>query len=175
MNATDDSIPALDTVRAFLNPDYEGRIVMLGIGNRLRGDDGAGPVVIDKLKEKYDSSECSLGFSYRKMFLDAGESPEDWFIRILDSKPEVVIVVDAMDFQAEPGSIAVCGSETLPDSFCFSTHRLPLKSLISLWEQGGIKTIVLAIQPENICLGEEITPHVKTSVDLLIQVLTHWE
>ena len=105
--------------------------------------------------------------------MDAGESPEDWFIRTLDLKPEVIIVVDAVDFQAEPGSIAILEPEALPESLCFSTHRLPLKSLLQLWGKDGSKTLVLAIQPENLGFGQGLSPRVKRSIDHLVELLPH--
>jgi len=32
-----------------------GKIVFVGIGNSMRGDDGLGPVLVERLKDKVDS------------------------------------------------------------------------------------------------------------------------
>ena len=161
----------LGSLLTFLHPRFRGQVVIVGIGNRFWGDDGAGPELITRLEEKWKLYESES--HAQRFFVDAGESPEDWFIRILDLKPEVIIVVDAVDFQAEPGSIAILEPEALPESLCFSTHRLPLKSLLQLWGKDGSKTLVLAIQPENLGFGQGLSPRVKRSIDHLVELLPH--
>jgi hydrogenase 3 maturation protease len=158
----------LQSLKAFLHPSYPGRVVTLGIGNRLRGDDGAGPELVTRLKEKWVGDEKQDDSRDTRFFIDAGESPEDWFIRVLELHPEVIIVVDAVALQSEPGSVAVLEAQTLPESFLFSTHRLPLRSLLQLWGENDCKTLVLAIQPETLEFGQGLSPRVKESINQLI-------
>jgi hydrogenase 3 maturation protease len=155
----------LPSIKAFLHPSYPGRVLTLGIGNRLRGDDGAGPELVTRLREKW-------GIRGNRIFIDAGESPEDWFIRILELHPKVLIVVDAVALQAEPGSVAVLESQTLPESLLFSTHHLPLKSLLRLWGKNECKTLVLGIQPESLNFGQGLSLPVKKCIDQLIRFLS---
>lgn len=165
------SLPNLKSLAAFLHPRFQGRVAIIGIGNRFWGDDGAGPELITSLKEKWETQELEPNSSPQRLFVDAGECPEDWFIRILDLKPEVIIVVDAIDIQAEPGSFAVLEAETLPESFCFSTHRMPLRSLLNLWEKNGSETLVLAMQPESLGFGRGLSPRVGKTIDHLVGLL----
>jgi hydrogenase 3 maturation protease len=143
----------------------------MGIGNRLRGDDGAGPELIAKLQEKWDSQGYPLDSDAQTFFLDAGESPEDWFIRILDLTPEVIVVVDAVDLKVKAGSIAILEPSALPESSCFSTHRLPLRDLLTLWNQKSHVLVVLAIQPESLEFFQEISPSVRKAIDNLVELL----
>ncbi|MDI6776828.1 MAG: hydrogenase maturation protease [Syntrophales bacterium] len=165
------SLPNLESLTAFLHPRFQGRVAIIGIGNRFWGDDGAGPELITSLKEKWETWELESSSRAQRLFVDAGECPEDWFIRILDLKPEVIIVVDAVDLRAEPGSVAILKPESLPESFCFSTHRFSLKSLLELWEKNGSETLVLAIQPETLGFGQGLSYRVGESIDHLVGLL----
>lgn len=171
MNTPGDSQSSLESLVDFLHPHFPGQVVILGVGNRLRRDDRAGIEFIAKLKEKWCADTSPENFETKRLLVDAGEFPEDWFIRILDLKPEVLIVVDAVDIQAEPGSVAILDAEDLPESLCFSTHRLPLKRLLKLWEGNGSKTMVIAIQPESIDFGEELSPRVEMGINTLIKLM----
>jgi hydrogenase 3 maturation protease len=171
MNRHGDFQISLELLVDFLHPRFSGQVVLLGVGNRLRGDDRAGIEFIVKLREKWCANKSSANFEAKRLLVDAGEFPEDWFIRILDLKPEVVIVVDAVDIQSDPGSVAVLDVDALPESPCFSTHRLPLKNLLKLWEKNGSKTMVIAIQPENLDFGENLSPRVEMSINNLIRLM----
>ena len=162
----------LPSLKAFLHPSYPGRVVILGIGNRLRGDDGAGPELVARLKEKWEGDEIQDDLRGNRFFIDAEESPEDWFIRVLELQPKVLIAVDAVALQAEPGSVAVLEARTLPESLLFSTHRLPLRSLLKLWGENDCKTLVLAIQPESLNFGQGLSRQVKQSINQLISFLS---
>jgi len=168
--------PDLETLADLYSPSFQGRIAVIGIGNRLWGDDGAGPELLRKLREEWEVQEPRWNALRERFFIDAGEFPEDWFIRIVDLKPDVVLVIDAMDLQAEPGSIAILESAVLPEAFCCSTHRLPLRSLLHLWEKNGSKTLVLAVQPKDLIFREGLSPEVETSVDFLAGFFSqrHW-
>jgi hydrogenase 3 maturation protease len=162
----------LEALARLYSPCFEGRMAVIGIGNRLWGDDGAGPELLRRLKEEWEVQEPRPNSQRQRFFVDAGESPEDWFIRIVDLKPDVILVIDAMDLQAEPGSIAILDSEALPEALCCTTHRLPLRSLLNLWEKSGSSTLVLAIQPKDLIFNEGLSPEVKTSIDFLVPFLS---
>lgn len=168
--------PDLEALAGFYSPSFQGRVAVIGIGNRLWGDDGAGPELLRKLKEEWEVQESRWNALGERFFIDAGEFPEDWFIRILDLKPDVILVIDAMDLQAEPGSIAILELEALSEAFCCSTHRLPLRSLLHLWERNGSQTLVLAVQPKDLTFREGLSPEVETSVDFLAGFFSqrHW-
>ncbi len=157
----------LEALASLCSPPFQRRIAVIGIGNRLWGDDGAGPELLRKLEEEWGMQEPRLNSQGQCFFIDAGESPEDWLIRIADLKPDVILVIDAVDLQAEPGSIAILESEALPEAFCYSTHRLPLRTLLHLWEKSGSKALVLGIQPKDVIFSEGLSPEVKMSIDSL--------
>ena len=157
----------LEALASLCNPSLPRRTAVIGVGNRLWGDDGAGPELLRRLKEEWEVKETRLDSQGECFFIDAGESPEDWLIRIVDFKPDAILVIDAMDLHAEPGSIAILESEALPESFCYSTHRLPLRTLLQLWEKNGSKALVLGIQPKDVIFREGLSPEVEMSIDSL--------
>jgi len=157
----------LEALASLCNPSLPRRTAVIGVGNRLWGDDGAGPELLRRLKEEWEVQETRLNFQGQCFFIDAGDSPEDWLIRIADFKPELILVIDAMDLHSEPGSIAILESEAIPEAFCYSTHRLPLRTLLHLWEKSGSETLVLGIQPKELAFKEGLSPEVKMSIDSL--------
>jgi hydrogenase maturation protease len=157
----------LEALASLCNPSLPRRAAVIGVGNRLWGDDGAGPELLRRLKEEWEAQETRSNPQGECFFIEAGESPEDWLIRIVDLKPDVILVIDAMDLHAEPGSIAILQPEALPETFCCSTHRLPLRTLLHLWERSGSKTLVLGIQPKDVIFREGLSPEVEMSIDSL--------
>ena len=79
-----------------------GNIVVVGVGNLLRGDGGVGVLVAQRLKGR------GLGGS-----VVAEANPENFIAHIASRKPKVLIFVDAVDAGLEPGSVVLA---PLPDA-----------------------------------------------------------
>ena len=159
--------PDLEALAGFCHPSLSRRTAVIGVGNRLWGDDGAGPEFLDRLKKEWEDRETPSNSEGQVLFIDAGDFPEDWLIRIADLEPDVILLVDAMDLHAEPGSIALMESEALPEDLCYSTHRLSLRTLLRLWEEYGCKAFVLGIQPRDRMFREGLSPEVRRSIESL--------
>ena len=63
--------------------------VIVGIGNTLKGDDGAGPLICEQLNAKV----CAE-------VIDAGTVPENYIQKIIKKAPQNLLVIDAIDFGA---------------------------------------------------------------------------
>jgi len=159
----------LEALAGICHPPWSRRTAFIGVGNRLWGDDAAGPELLKRLMEEWAVRGTSSTFQGQYFFIDAGEFPEDWLIRVADLEPDVILVIDAMELHAEPGSMAVLEPEALPEAVCYSTHRLPLRTLLRLWEERGSRAFVLGIQPKDVIFKEGLSPEVKMSVDSLAQ------
>ena len=70
--------------------------LIVGLGNRLKCDDAAGCLVADILAE-------SGTFDV----IDAGTTIENYLGPIIRKKPGTVILVDAVSFEAEPGTYEI--------------------------------------------------------------------
>jgi len=129
-----------------------GSVAVVGVGDVRRGDDGAGPLVIQLLAEA--GVECVI---------DSGASPEldTWKLREL--APDTVLFVDAVDFGGAPGDAALLSPTDLRTSG-FDTHRAPLRLTMEYLERGlECKCFVLAIQPKDARYGSPMSDEVKRS------------
>ncbi len=138
-----------------LRDELKGRVVLLAVGNRIRGDDAAGPELIEILKKR-------LPETGKEIFLfDGGEMPENYLLPIANLKPNLVIIVDAVDFGTRPGTIKLFPMGQIPPG-SLSTHRLSLRFLASYLEkETPAKIYLLGIQPQSIKLEEKLSPEVK--------------
>ncbi|MCP8317295.1 MAG: hydrogenase maturation peptidase HycI [archaeon] len=141
------------------------RLVILGIGNEFRGDDMAGVLVVKRLKRVLKSMRNVL-------IINCGTVPENYLSKVKTFHPSHVLVIDAVDFKGEPGSIALFKAEDDALS-SISTHRLPL-FLIKAYLEGlglSINFFVIGIQPQNVLLGEKISPRVEEAVIMVTEML----
>jgi hydrogenase maturation protease len=92
--------------------------VLLGVGSDLRGDDRAGLLVAEKIKNQKSKIKILVG----------GTAPENLTGEIKRLKPSHLIIVDSADFGAAPGTVEVIGYERI-GGYSFSTHSAPLKMI----------------------------------------------
>ena len=148
--------PGAERLKEFLT----GRAVLLGIGNRWRGDDGAGPAVIDRVSGRV-VGPC----------IDAGEAPERHLGEATVGAPEAIILIDAVDFGSAPGDIAVFGPEELPRRLG-TTHDVPLKTLMQyLRATSGAEVALVGIQPGSTAFGEGLSAAVREAVEAVAGLL----
>lgn len=143
--------------------DYE-KIVIMGIGNTLRGDDGLGPMLIDMIYDKLVTSDIDSDEIY---LLNAATAPENHTVEIRQINPTHLIIVDAVEFDQEAGSFIIVDKKQI-DTFNFSTHTMPISFLINYLEDSvGCKILTLGIQPKDMKLVNIISDEVKESLDEL--------
>lgn len=141
-----------------LQDKIKGKTLIIGVGNTLRGDDGLGPFLINQLNGKIIAD-----------LLDAGEIPESYLGRIIDSQPDTIIVVDAVDMQASPGTIAIVEIEELA-KVSWSTHRLSLALFMKYVQENTSSVIFLVgVQPGTTELGRKMTPPIEETLQVLVR------
>ena len=137
------------------------RCVVAAVGNPQRGDDGAAGALLRRLEGRTQAA-----------LLDTEEVPESFAGQIAALKPEVVLLVDAVDLGAQPGAVALLGREELPTGG-FSTHRPPLSVVMWFLEQEtGAEVLLLAIQPRQVEFGAPVSPEVERTVQALAALMT---
>jgi hydrogenase 3 maturation protease len=140
----------------------EKRVVLVGVGNPYRGDDGAGSNLIEILKTK------SLN---NTLLINAESVPEAFITRVEEYNPSHVLIIDAANFHGVPGDMRFITSEQIGGQ-TISTHSLPLNIFISYVEKTlGVPVLLLGIQPASIIYGEELSPNVVKSVKILANTL----
>ena len=128
--------------------------MIFGCGNRIMGDDGFGPAVIDMLSSRYrlpgSVTAVDAGTAVREYLFDYLLSPED--------RPHSIILLDAVDYEErEPGEVFFISPRMIPAKKVhdFSLHQFPSVNLLSeLEEHTGIDVVIVAAQVE--CIPEQI-------------------
>ena len=140
-----------------LKSHLQGKVIILGIGNTLRSDDGAGSILASRIKD-------SVPF----LVWDAGLNPENYLNRIIKEKPDTLVIIDAGDFGGKAGELRIVEADGIKTANLFSTHNASLSLLIN-YLQSNIKTniIVLIIQPKTIALGDTLSPEVSAVLNNL--------
>jgi hydrogenase 3 maturation protease len=129
--------------------------LLLTVGNGMMGDDGAGVLLAQKLRENPIS-----GWSV----VNGGSAPENTLHQVRELEPERVLVVDAADMDLEPGSIRLIQAEKLDDPFLMTTHSLPLSYLVDALQEFVGQVELLGIQPDTIAFGFPMSEAVRGAV-----------
>ena len=145
------------------------KVIVLGIGNPLRSDDGVGIHVIDALRKEslppgVDLSEGLTGFD----ILGAIKGHDK------------VLIVDAIMTASEPGTIFRLSLQDLSSTKTlhhFSTHEMDFPSMLELGKKifpGQIPgdITIIAIQAEDVTtISESCTPKVERSVRKVVRLI----
>jgi hydrogenase 3 maturation protease len=131
-------------------------VVIVTLGNDLRGDDGAGILFGNMLSESVNGSK-------KLKIVNAGDTPENYAGVIEAMNPKTIIIADAMDNGGKPGEILIVPGIRLAKESS-STHG-SLKMFVDYLEKTtGAKILILGFQPKSTSLGEEISPEIYESV-----------
>ncbi len=127
------------------------RVLILGCGNVLMGDDGFGPAVIARLEETGRLPEHVHAE-------DVGTSVRDVLFNIAyaEPRPERVVVLDAVDKPGrEAGEVFEISVDDIPEQkiIDYSFHQFPTTNLLKdIQDQSGVEVTILAAQ-----VGGELT------------------
>jgi hydrogenase maturation protease len=143
------------------------QVLVLGLGNPLRGDDGIGPRVIEAL------NRCGLPEGVTA--LDAGTGGLD-LLHVLEGWKRAIIV-DAADVGREPGQFV----RFTPDEARFvgsedatSLHNVGLAEVLALAAALGQplpELVIFGVQPEKIDWGEGLSPAVEAALPALVEAV----
>ena len=134
---------------------YEN-VLIIGIGNYLRSDDGAGPKILDNL---IDSRKVSL--------LNAETNIERYIEPIRNSDASVLLFIDSMSFGKNPGYCSLLLVDEIID-FSFHSHNISINRLRDFFH---IPAYILGIEPETLRVGENLSPSVQKTVDMVVEYL----
>jgi hydrogenase 3 maturation protease len=134
-------------------------MLILGVGNELRGDDAFGPLAVRELKK----SGILANFW-------SGETPEN-FITSVREPVETLVILDTAELGKEPGTVELVDPDRINESLT-STHKLPLSLLIDHLKPG--KTFFIAAQPKTLEFGarpsKEILKAVKKAKEIVLSL-----
>lgn len=146
----------------FLN--YCEKLIILGVGNELKSDDGVGPYIIKRLTEEVTQNEGL-------MFIDAQTVPENFTGKIRKENPTHVIIVDACLMDKKPGDMQIVDKYDFAN-IGISTHSMSLSYFVKYLEKDtDFKIIFVGIEPETMDWGDEPTSEVKKAAFEFIELL----
>ena len=171
-----DATPILSYSDAVMDIDWKARltaelrdarkIIVLGVGNPDKGDDGAGPLCARLLEETLPE-----GSAERVLVIDGREVPESQTGPIRAFGPDLTVIVDAAVGGHAPGTIFFVEKAGISDNEV-STHRISLLYLVRYLEESiGSRVLVLGIEPEALAEGAPMTPVVARAVETLSEFL----
>ena len=144
-----------------LNQLRNSKTLILTMGNLLKGDDAVGPVIYQQLEGKL----CVE-------IIDAGTVPENYIQPIIKKAPENLLIIDAIDFAASPGTIRIFKPNQL-NSLIISTHSLSPRIFVDMITQEiDVNVNFLGIQPLQTQMGCPLSTTVDKTAQQLISILT---
>jgi hydrogenase 3 maturation protease len=153
----------------------KGRVLIVGIGNTFRGDDGAGPALIKRLgnslrvgiQSSDQAPACQLSI------MDVGEVPENFLGKMIECKPDTILFVDVADFGAPAGSINLIDAGDL-SAGGFSTHSSSISLVIDyLGRETQAELLLLGIQPERLEMGDGLSRSVEKAIQKIEELVTN--
>jgi len=144
-----------------------GRVLVVGVGNRLLGDEGVGPCVIDnlsriKLPPYVNVLDCGCDLLSIVLHLD---------------RPEKIIIVDAIRAGGEPGQTYRFdyGELTAASDRIRSTHQVGTVDALRLLRLtcaalANTEIVVIGTEPKTMELNAGLSKEVKKSIPELMRL-----
>lgn len=132
------------------------KIVFIGLGNELRGDDGAGLIFLKRLK---NSKKFRPSF-----YINAGTNPENYLQIILNLKADLIVFIDAAHGSGMPGEITWIPADQI-DTLAISTHTFSLKMVenyLRLHQNLTFKYLIIV--PLSTQLNDRLSDKVENSI-----------
>lgn len=140
------------------------KLIVLGVGNELKCDDGVGPFIIKKLKED-DLENKNL------LFINAETVPENFTGKLRKENPTHIIIVDACLMDGQPGDIKIVNKYDFAN-IGISTHSMSLSFFVRYLEKDNdFRIIFVGIEPESLDYSENLSENVENAAYEFINVL----
>ena len=137
-----------------------GRVSVLGIGNRDRGDDGAGSIAAERLASQTQAT-----------VLDTGVVPENFLEKAARSEPDTILLIDTVDFGGAKGELRLISPELIAPAG-LSTHAVSLRMAARFLEaRTGARIGLLAVQPAVVQAGIGLSVEVANALERLERIL----
>lgn len=149
-------------------------VVVIGIGNAMRTDDGLGPTAIDMVAERLADSRDLAQPSPVELCALSGEVTE-----LLDAwhGRELAVVIDAIRVDGRPGSRYrfEVGVDRLPDwGAGTSSHGAGLAEAIAVGrvlDRLPASLVIHGVEPADVSFGEGLSTPVQVAVEPLVDAV----
>ncbi len=144
------------------------KIVVLGVGNRLMGDDGFGPRVIEELQKRAVPSNVEL--------MDAGVGGMA-ILSWIEGADKVVIIDSVQTNNEPPGTVYRFTDKELPpsDMFMLSLHDLNLVDTINIGrivQKMPDEIVIYGVEVKRVAeFVDRLTPEVEAAMKEVIDLV----
>jgi hydrogenase maturation protease len=146
---------------------YSAEIMILGVGCILFSDEGFGVRVIETIQERYKFPDSVL-------VVDGGVLGVNLLGVI--SKPDHLIVVDAIRNKGKPGDLYRLAEDAIPARIRAknSLHQVDFLEALTLCQalDKVPETVIVGVEPQDIdTMSTELTPTTRAKVDAVIDMV----
>lgn len=149
---------------------HSQKIIVVGVGNPLRHDDGIGPEIIRHLS--CNSSMCCA--KNKVDFFDAGTDA----LILIDAieRYNHAVIIDAVEMNAIPGTVKLFSPHEAKIKIkndVLSTHGFGLAEVLKLFELLEISTKIkiIGIQPKDISQGLGLTEIIREKIPEILEII----
>ncbi|ABN07305.1 hydrogenase maturation protease [Methanocorpusculum labreanum Z] len=128
------------------------KVVLLGVGNSLHSDDGAGPRLAEMFLDSHDVTS-----------FNCGTAPENFTGLVRKLNPDLLLIADAADMGLPAGSVRIIPPEKIRDT-AIGTHMLPLYHLVDFLAESSREISIIGIQPASLSWGDRLSDPVASSL-----------
>ncbi len=138
-------------------------MVVIGLGNLDRTDDGVGLVLVSKLQACFP--DCA--------FLETEHTLEMLVLELLDREDvRTILFIDAAHFGGKPGDVRFFHAEDVERFIpMLSTHKVPISLLMHLIRDRGKNPVLLGVEPKSVALFGSISPEIRDTINRLEMVI----
>lgn len=136
------------------------KLLFIGIGNLLKQDDGIGVYISQRITEND---------TVRVITVEA--SIENYIGKINSIDYDTLVLLDCADIGKKPGSYELLPVDRIND-MTFNTHNISLKRISEFFRN---EVVLLAIQPEKVDFGENLSYLVKEAGNKIIDIINKKE
>ena len=143
----------------------EPTVTILGLGNILMSDEGVGVHIVNEFQKRYQVPG-------HVEIVDGGAAGLD-LIPFIEGR-ERVLMVDAVNFDREPGYIGILENDEIPVRLTqkASMHHLGLMDVLCIVRMSGNmpkELCLIGIQPKSLELGLDMTREIWDKQEALIE------
>ena len=155
---------------------YDAGRLVVGCGNVLFKDDGFGPMVIHALEDYFKDN--AIEKPEDTQFIDAGTGATHFIFSMPDDNWKKVIVVDVVEWNAEPGTLKIFSPYDMPKGKYENAHTWPVEEPLHDLVDMGIEVVIVGCKPAEITapdvdmgLTEPVEAAIPKAIEMILNEL----
>ena len=155
---------------------YDAGRLVVGCGNVLFKDDGFGPMVIHALEDYFKENDIEQPEDTQ--FIDAGTGATHFIFSMPDENWKKVIVVDVVEWNAEPGTLRLFSPYDMPKGKYENAHTWPVEEPLHDLADRGIEVVIVGCKPGEITapdvdmgLTEPVEAAIPKAIEMILNEL----